>query len=71
MEKNLEKLLRVMCVEADSDPTHVAREIGMTPQNFIRKMKAGNLRFSEVVDAMKALGYKVYAEKDGEKLDIY
>lgn len=71
MEKNLEKVVRVLCVQSETDPSSVAKSIGIAPQNFLRKMRAGTLRFSEVVDAARAMGYKVYIQKKGQKYDIY
>ena len=46
------------------------RKIGAEKNNFGRKLKAGTLRALELVNLLNALGYRVYAEKDGEKVEI-
>ena len=43
------------------------RRIGAEKNNFGRKLKAGTIRALELVNLLNALGYSVYAEKDGEK----
>ena len=39
-------------------------------ENFSRKLKAGTLRTTETITLLNALGYTVYAEKDGKKIEM-
>lgn len=47
-----------------------ARRIGAEKNNFGRKLRAGTIRALELVNLLNDLGYRVYAEKDGEKAEI-
>ena len=47
-----------------------ARRIGAEKNNFGRKLRAGTIRALELVNLLNDLGYRVYAEKDGEKTEI-
>lgn len=42
----------------------------MNYENFSRKLKSGTLRTTETVNLLNALGYTVYAEKDGKKIEM-
>ena len=42
----------------------------MNYENFSRKLKSGTLRTTETVNLVNALGYTVYAEKDGKKIEM-
>ena len=46
------------------------RRIGAEKNNFGRKLKAGTIRALELVNLLNALGYRVYAERDGDKVEI-
>lgn len=46
------------------------RRIGAEKNNFGRKLRAGTIRALELVNLLNALGYSVYAEKDGERVEI-
>ena len=63
-EKGLYMLVKTLLLEnGNMSETAMAKKIGINQTNFNRKLKAGTLKFLEV-------GYTVYAEKDGKKIEL-
>ena len=50
--------------------SEISKKIGLTQQNFNRKLKAGTLKFLEVQKILDSLGYKVFIEKDGKQKEM-
>lgn len=70
-EKDLYMLIKMLLLEnGNMSETAMAGKIGMNQTNFNRKLKAGTLKFLEVQEILNALGYTVYAEKDGKKIEL-
>lgn len=70
-EKGLYMLIKMFLLEnGNMSETTMAKKIGMKQANFNRKLKAGTLKFLEVQEILNALGYTVYAEKDGKKIEL-
>lgn len=70
-EKGLYMLIKMFLLEnGNMSETAMAKKIGMKQANFNRKLKAGTLKFLEVQEILNALGYTVYAEKDGKKIEL-
>ncbi len=70
-EKDLYMLIKMLLLEnGNMSETAMAEKIGMNQTNFNRKLKAGTLKFLEVQEILDALGYTVYAEKDGKKIEL-
>lgn len=70
-EKELYMMVKMLLLEhGNMSETTMAKKIGMKQANFNRKLKAGTLKFLEVQEILNALGYTVYAEKDGKKIEM-
>lgn len=62
--------IRVMLARGNISGAKAAEILGFTQQNFNKKSRAGTLRALELVNLLNALGYRVYAEREGEKVEI-
>jgi len=52
--------IRKLLLTADNmSETQAAKLIGMSQQNFSQKLKAGTLRYLEVITLLDALDYKI------------
>ena len=60
----------VLLKNGDMSVKEAARLANVNYDNFNRKLKNGTLRTLETVDLLNALGYTVYAEKDGKKIEL-
>lgn len=60
----------VLLKNGDMSVKEAARLANVNYDNFNRKLKNGTLRTLETVDLLNALGYTVYAEKDGKKIEM-
>lgn len=60
----------VLLKNGDLSVKEAARLANVNYDNFNRKLKNGTLRTLETVDLLNALGYTVYAEKDGKKIEL-
>ena len=70
-EKDLYMFIKMLLLEnGNMSETAMAEKIGINQTNFNRKLKAGTLKFLEVQEILNALGYTVYAEKDGKKIEM-
>ena len=70
-EKDLYMLIKMLLLEnGNMSETAMAQKVKMSQANFNRKLKAGTLKFLEVQEILNALGYTVYAEKDGKKIEL-
>lgn len=70
-EKGLYMLVKTLLLEnGNMSETAMAKKIGINQTNFNRKLKAGTLKFLEVQEILNALGYTVYAEKNGKKIEM-
>lgn len=69
-QKDLYLFIKCRLLEAGTSETTIAKALNIGQQNFNRRLRAGTLRALELVNLLNALGYKVYAEKDGEKVEI-
>lgn len=70
-ERELYLMIKMALVKADNmSQARAADLIGVERGNFGRKLRAGTLRAVEVVNLLHALGYKVQAVKDGDKIDL-
>ena len=70
-EDDLYMFIKMMLVKnGNMSQAEAARRIGAEKNNFGRKLRAGTIRALELVNLLNALGYRVYAEKDGEKVEI-
>lgn len=68
--KNLYFLLKDLFLKNGTTEAEAGRAIGIAKPNFNRKIKAGTLRATEVIDLLNSMGYSVYAEKNGEKIEL-
>lgn len=63
-----------MCLVKTDNMTQAdaARLLAMEKNNFGRKLKAGTLRATEVINLLHALGYKITAERksDGDRIEL-
>ena len=69
-DKALYLFIKCRLLESKTSETKCAEMIKVNQQNFNRRLRAGTLRALELVNLLNALGYSVYAEKDGEKVEI-
>ena len=69
-EKELYLFIKCRLLESKTSETKAALMIDVNQQNFNRRLRSGRLRALEVVDLLNALGYHVYAERDGERVEI-
>lgn len=69
-DKALYLFIKCRLLESKTSETKCAEMISVNQQNFNRRLRAGTLRALELVNLLNALGYKVYAERDGEKVEI-
>ena len=69
-DKALYLFIRCRRLDSKTSETKCAEMIDVNRQNFNRRLRAGTLRALELVNLLNALGYSVYAEKDGEKVEI-
>lgn len=60
----------VLLKNGDMSVKEAARLANVNYDNFNRKLKNGTLRTLETVDLLNALGYTVYAEKNGKKIEM-
>lgn len=60
----------VLLQNGDLSVKEAAKLAGVNYDNFNRKLKSGTLRTTETVNLLNALGYTVYAEKDGKKIEM-
>ena len=68
--KELYLFIKCRLLESKTSETKAALMIDVNQQNFNRRLRSGRLRALEVVDLLNALGYHVYAERDGERVEI-
>lgn len=68
--KELYRLVKIILLDNNTSERGAAALLGTVNTNFSRKIKAGTLRATELINLLNKLGYKVYAErtdKDGKK----
>lgn len=69
-EAEIYRLIKIMLLDGDMSESSAAGRLGMTKQNFNRKIKAGTVRLSEFLQLANITGHKVYMERtdgDGKK----
>lgn len=70
-EQDLYMFIKMTLVKnGNMSQAEAARRIGAEKNNFGRKLRAGTIRALELVNLLNDLGYRVYAERDGEKVEI-
>lgn len=68
--KDMYLFVKCRLLEARVSETKCALMIDVNQQNFNSRLRRGTLRAQELINLLNALGYHVYAEKDGEKVEI-
>lgn len=69
-DKEMYLFIKCRLLESKTSETKAAALININQQNFNRRLKAGTLRALEVINLLNVLGYRVYAERDGERVEI-
>ena len=69
-DKALYLFIKCRLLESKTSETKCAEMINVNQQNFNRRLRAGTLRALELVNLLNAMGYRVYAERAGEKVEI-
>ena len=69
-QKDLYLFIKCRLLESGTSETAIAKTLSIGQQNFNKRLRAGTLRALELVNLLNALGYRVYAERDGEKVEI-
>lgn len=69
-EKELYLFVKCRLLESKISETKYALLIDVNQQNFNRRLRSGRLRALEVINLLNVLGYKLYAERGNEKVEI-
>lgn len=69
-EKAMYMFVKIRLLENKMSETKCAWLIDVNQQNFNSRLRRGTLRAQEFVNLLNAMGYKVYAEKGCEKIEV-
>ncbi|WP_418925420.1 hypothetical protein [Dialister succinatiphilus] len=64
--KELYRLVKIILLDNNLSERGAAALLKTVNTNFSRKLKAGTLRATELINLLNMLGYKVYAERTND-----
>lgn len=64
--KELYRLVKIILLDNNLSERGAAALLNTVNTNFSRKLKAGTLRATELINLLNMLGYKVYAERTND-----
>ena len=59
------KLIKIICITEGVSITELAQRLGISRQALYKRLE-GDIRFSNFVECIEALGYELYYGKDGK-----
>lgn len=68
--KAMYMFVKIRLLENNMSETKCALMIDVNQQNFNSRLRRGTLRAQELINLLNAMGYRVYAEKENEKIEI-
>lgn len=68
--KAMYMFVKIRLLENKMSETKCALLIDVNQQNFNSRLRRGTLRAQELINLLNAMGYRVFAEKENEKIEI-
>ena len=69
-EKEMYLFVKCRLLENRMSETKCALLIDVNQQNFNNRLRKGTLRAQELINLLNVMGYRVYAERGDEKVEI-
>lgn len=66
-KKELEKMLKKMFIDSDTNMARVAEKINTSRQNLDAKLQRGTLRVLEFYEILNMLGYEIEIKKKNDR----
>lgn len=68
--KAMYMFVKIRLLENKMSETKCALLIDVNQQNFNCRLRRGTIRAQELINLLNVMGYRVYAEKGNEKIEI-